>query len=427
MLKSIQLMFFLGKIFLNRVFALGFPILLCFISLSVYGRQVIVIPIKGQNVIQLAIDQASAFDTILVKSGVYREGNIKIEKPLTLIGLNYPVLDGDKKFEVITILSDSVEISGFRIQHSSYASLDDPGGIKVISSDGIKITNNLLYDNFFGVYLQEANYCLIQNNRIIAIGKQEQEIGNGIHCWKSSNIQIIGNNISGNRDGIYFEFVTHSVIWRNISHGNSRYGLHFMFSNDDSYFSNVFHHNGAGVAVMFTKGVTMMNNHFLDNWGESSYGLLLKEIGDSYISGNTFERNTAALFMEGTSRIVFENNKVHTNGWGLKIQASCMDNLVQYNSFLGNTFDISTNGNLVLNTFSNNYWDRYEGYDLDHDGIGDVPYHPLSLFCVIVEQNPTIMMLYRSFIITLLDRSEKMIPSITPENFVDKEPLMRRI
>jgi nitrous oxidase accessory protein len=395
--------------------------------MDVLGRIQTIYPIKGGFPIQEAIRKAIAHDTLIVTAGIYREGNIRIEMPLTLLGRDFPILDGDKKFEVITILSDSVEVSGFKIQHSSYATLDDPGGIKVIGSKDIRITNNLLYDNFFGVYLQEVENCLIQNNRIIAIGKEEQEIGNGIHCWKSDRILIIGNNISGNRDGIYFEFVTHSVIWRNISHGNSRYGLHFMFSNDDSYFSNIFHHNGAGVAVMFTKGVTMMNNYFLDNWGESSYGLLLKEISDAYIGGNTFKRNTAALFMEGTSRIQFERNLIQENGWGLKIQASCMDNTISDNTFTGNTFDISTNGNLVLNVFSGNYWDRYEGYDLDKDGIGDVPYHPLSLFCVIVEQNPTVMMMYRSFIIGLLDRSEKMIPSITPSNFVDIRPSMQPI
>jgi parallel beta-helix repeat protein len=105
---------------------------------------------------------------------------------------------------------------------------------------------------------------------------EEQEIGNGIHCWKSDSIQVIGNKISGNRDGIYFEFVTNSVIWRNISFDNIRYGLHFMFSNNDAYFTNCFTNNGAGVAVMFSNHITMMNNTFRENWGDAAYGMLLK-------------------------------------------------------------------------------------------------------------------------------------------------------
>ncbi|MDV7399538.1 hypothetical protein RZS08_49450, partial [Arthrospira platensis SPKY1] len=110
------------------------------------------------------------------------------------------------------------------------------------------------------------------------------------------------------------------------------------------------------------------------------------------------------------------------NGWAMKIQASCMDNVIVNNNFNGNSFDMGTNGSLVLNTFDSNYWDKYEGYDLNKDGKGDVPYHPLSLFSVLVEKNPSAMLLFRSFMITLLDKSEKVLPSITPDNFVDKSP-----
>jgi len=104
-----------------------------------------------------------------------------------------------------------------------------------------------------------------------------------------------------------------------------------------------------------------------------------------------------------------------------------MDNTITHNNFLGNTFDISTNGSLVLNTFDQNYWDKYEGYDLDKNGLGDVPYHPLSLFAVLTENNPSAMILFRSFMITLLDKSEKILPSITPDNFVDHQPLMKSL
>jgi len=374
--------------------------------------------------IKQAISLSENGDSVLVEFGIYKEGNIIIDKSIFFGGEQYPVLDGDRKYEVLTIKADDVTVKGFRIQHSGYATLDDPGGIKVYECNNVQILNNHLYDNFFGIYIQYSHNCLIKNNVIQAFGKQEQQIGNGVHCWKSDSLQIIGNFIKGNRDGIYFEFVTHSVIWRNISVENIRYGLHFMFSNDDAYFTNLFSQNGAGVAVMFTKRVVMMNNTFTMNWGDASYGLLLKEISDCYLGGNTFERNTSAVFMDGTNRIKAERNKFTANGWGLKIQANCMDNVLLHNNFSGNTFDVSTNGNLTLNQFSENYWDKYEGYDLNRDNIGDVPYRPLSLFSVIVERYPAAMLLFRSIIIMLLDKSEKILPSLTPELFIDEKPLM---
>src|SRR5690606_2902572 len=275
--------------------------------------------------------------------------------------------------------------------------LTDPSGIKIYNKNYVSVIDNILENNFFGIYVQMGKFCIIKNNRIKAFTTEEHRIGNGIHCWKSEDLQITANTIVGHRDGIYFEFVSNSIIWRNISSGNIRYGLHFMFSNDDAYVGNVFKNNGAGVAVMFTKNVRMFNNYFEENWGDAAYGLLLKESSDSHIIGNKFIRNTSAIYMEGTTRVILENNVFKSNGWGLKIQASCMDNEVSYNNFLGNTFDISTNGSLVLNKFNNNYWDKYEGYDLNKDGIGDVPFHPLSLFAVLTENNPAAMLLFRSF------------------------------
>ncbi len=377
--------------------------------------------------IHKAIEQSKDGDTIFVHQGLYREGNIVINKRIVFLGKEFPVLDAQRHGEVLSVKADSVVVKGFKIINSGFAALDDPCGIKVYNRTFVRIYNNRLDNNFFGIYLQNCNNCIVKGNTIVSHGTQEQLIGNGIHCWKSNNLQIIANTISGHRDGIYFEFVTNSVIWRNISTKNIRYGLHFMFSNDDSYITNLFKNNGAGVAVMFSKSVKMVNNTFEENWGDSAYGLLLKEIADGYIFNNKFIKNTSAIYMEGTSRIKVEKNDFVSNGWGMKIQASCMDNEVVSNNFLKNTFDISTNGSLVLNTFNSNYWDKYEGYDLDKNGVGDVPYHPLSLFAVLTEKNASTMLLYRSFMITLLDKSEKVLPSITPDNFIDKTPLMKSL
>jgi nitrous oxidase accessory protein len=382
------------------------------------------LPIKK---IKQAIAIARNGDTIIVHKGIYREGNIIIDKRIVFLGKNFPVLDGQDKNEVLSVKADSVYVKGFKLINSGFAALDDPCGIKVYNRTFVRVINNILDNNFFGIYLQNCSNCIVKGNTISAYGKEEQLIGNGIHCWKSDLLQIIGNRIKGHRDGIYFEFVTNSIIWRNISTQNIRYGLHFMFSNDDAYISNVFKKNGAGVAVMFTKNVKMFHNYFEENWGDAAYGLLLKEISDSYIIGNHFSKNTSGIYMEGTSRILVEKNTLEYNGWGMKIQASCMENEIKNNNFVGNTFDISTNGSLVLNTFNSNYWDKYEGYDLDKNGVGDVPFHPLSLFAVLTENNPSAMLLFRSFMITLLDKSEKVLPSITPDNFIDKTPLMHSL
>jgi nitrous oxidase accessory protein len=400
-----------------------FLLLLCISSLQAQKLEVGIN--KPYKTIKQALKASKVGDTVLVYKGIYKEGNLRIDKKIVFLGKDFPVLDGQKKVEVLSIHADSVVVKGFKVINSGFAALEDPCGIKVYNKSFVLIEGNQLDDNFFGIYIQNGRNCVVKNNIIIAYGKEEQQIGNGIHAWKSNDLQIIGNTIKGHRDGIYFEFVYDSVIWRNIATNNIRYGLHFMFSSNDSYLTNIFRNNGAGVAVMFSKNVTMINNYFDENWGASSYGLLLKEISDSYIHSNHFKNNTSGIYMEGTNRIKIEKNVFQSNGWAMKIQASCMDNEIVNNNFQGNTFDMGTNGSLVLNTFNNNYWDKYEGYDINKDGLGDIPYHPLSLFAVLVEKNPSAMLLFRSFMITLLDKSEKVLPSITPDNFVDKAPLMK--
>jgi nitrous oxidase accessory protein len=375
--------------------------------------------------LQEAIRRAKNGDTILVAKGIYREHNLVIDKRIILKGIDYPVLDGEDKYEVVSIKANGVVMEGFNVIHSGSSSIEDYAGIKIINCRDIVIRNNILRDNFFGIYSQFGVHCLIENNQVIAHGVSEQLSGNGIHCWKSDSMQIVHNTLSGQRDGIYFEFVGHSIVSQNLSTGNIRYGLHFMFSNDDLYVSNTFRNNGSGVAVMFSRNMIMRNNKFELNWGDAAYGLLLKEISGSSIENNAFSGNTSGIVLEGASRIRVFRNVFSNNGSAMRIQASCMDVEVTKNNFFSNTFDVSTNGSLVLNTFNENYWDKYEGYDLDRDGRGDVPWHPVSLYSMIMEKNPSAVILFRSLMSMLLDKAEKAVPGITPENLKDDHPLMK--
>ena len=412
---------------MKGVFKFSILIGLLFFVVSAKGNTLVVGISKPFKKIQSAIDAAKNGDTILVEAGIYKEKNIIIQKSIVLKGINFPILDGEHKYEIISIKAQYATIDGFKMQHSGRSETRDIGAIMIYDSYKVTAINNILEDTNFGIYVQNSKSCTIKNNSITAYGKNEVQSGNGVSCWKSDSLIIIGNKIKGHRDGIYFEFVTNSLVWKNISTKNIRYGIHFMFSHHDTYIGNVFEENESGVAVMYTHHIQMYNNFFLNNWGDAAYGILLKDITDSDISGNYFTKNTVALHMEGCSRINLSKNTFSFNGWAVKIQASCDNNDFTKNNFTNNTFDIGTNGSLVLNTFNGNYWDKYEGYDLDRDKIGDVPYHPVSMYAMIIDSNPAALMLFRSLIVTLLDKSEKILPSITPENLKDNTPIMRRL
>jgi len=406
---------------------ISFIILLIHFSAIATARTIIVGPNLPVTSLKKAIELAKDKDSILLQRGTYKEGSITVTKSLTIIGQDNPVLDGENKYEIMLLSGKNITIKGITFRNSGYSAMNDFASIKLVDASDVLLENNRIYDSYFAIHISNTSYAIVRNNIITGSPKSEQMTGNGIHLWKSHHALIENNHVQGHRDGIYFEFVTFSNIKGNRSEKNIRYGLHFMFSNDDTYFNNIFSNNGAGVAVMYSKKVRMEKNHFEQNWGPSAYGILLKDISDSYIIKNTFWRNTVGIHLEGTSRMKIERNSFNGNGWAIKVQASCEDNSFNYNNFTGNSFDVGTNGSISLNSFQNNYWDKYEGYDINKDGIGDIPYHPVSMYSMIIEQNPYALMLFRSFTVQLLDKAEKAIPSLTPENLTDAKPEMKQI
>ena len=377
--------------------------------------------------IKTAIENAAAGDTILIKKGIYREVNLHITKPLTIIGEGLPVIDGQDQGEIITIEADDVTIDGLKIINVGTSYTTDYAAVRVVKSEGFLIKNLQLEKLFFGIYLEKARNGKVMNNTILGDAVEEFSSGNGIQLWYCNNVEVVGNRIKKVRDGIYLEFSDGILIKDNISQNNLRYGLHFMFSNNDTYENNIFEDNGAGVAVMFSKFITMKGNIFRKNWGTASFGLLLKEINDSEISNNKFQENTVGINIEGSNRINYKNNDFRNNGWAVKVRGACYSNIFSKNNFFNNSFDISYNSKLNDNKFDRNYWSSYTGYDLNKDGIGDVPYRPVKLFSYIVNRTPETIILLRSLFIDIIDFSEKVSPVFTPDNLMDENPLLKPV
>lgn len=377
--------------------------------------------------IQEGIAKASEGDTVLVKKGIYKEVNIIIDKSIVLLGENLPTIDGEDRGEIIKIVADNVTVDGFKIINVGTSYTSDYAAIRVIKKDGFLIQNLELEKLFFGIFLEKSNNGKVLNNKIKGDAVNEYNSGNGIQLWYCKGVEVSGNNVQNVRDGIYLEFSDNVKISHNISKNNLRYGLHFMFSNNDIYEYNTFENNGAGVAVMFSKFIDMNHNIFKENWGTAAFGLLLKEINDAKITNNIFQENTVGINIEGSNRITYENNDFISNGWAIKVRGACYSNSFENNNFLYNSFDISYNSNLNDNKFNNNYWSNYTGYDLNRNGLGDVPYRPVKLFSYIVNRTPETIILLRSLFIDIIDFSEKVSPVFTPDDLMDDNPRMKPI
>ncbi len=389
-----------------------------------FSKQIEVCNSCNVSTIKSAIALADSGDVVLVKQGVYMEHDIVIDRPLSLRGENMPTIDGEQKSYIIKVESDHVSISGFRIKNVGFSYVKDFAAIYLHKVKHFSIENCTLENVFFGMLIEKSSHGLIRGNRVSSEGTSETSSGNGIHLWHCNNVLIDDNYLTHLRDGIYFEFVKESTITNNLSEHNFRYGLHFMFSNNDVYTDNIFRQNGAGVAVMFSKFIHMERNLFYKNWGTASYGLLLKEIYDAEIIDNRFEENTIAINIEGSTRINYTKNILKSNGWAVKVAGACYANSFKANSFSSNAFDVSYNSKMNDNLFDGNYWGDYTGYDLDKNGIGDVPYRPVKLFSYVANRTPETIVLLRSLFVDIINFSEKVSPVFTPDDLVDESPLM---
>ncbi len=375
-----------------------------------------------------AIEKAPPGATVYVLGGVYRESTLVVRKPLTLIGEDNPVLDGEGKYEILVVDSvNGFRIEGFTFRGSGVSFINDQAALRLRHSKNCLVQNNTFLDNFFAIYLEGSNTCIIRNNVIRGPGRTENFSGNAIHVWDGYNILIEGNHLSRHRDGIYFEFVRDSKIYNNVSEDQVRYGMHFMFSEGNVFRGNVFRRCGAGVAVMYSRKTRLSENRFEDNWGGAAYGLLLKEIYDSEVEQNVFRRNTVALYVEGSDRMLIRGNVFEKNGWALRVLGNSMGMSFMYNNILDNTFEASTNTSRNYNAYLYNFWSAYVGYDLNRDGYGDVPHRPMTLFTQLVEQYPAALILLHSPLEYLLQYAERLLPVLLPSVIEDDRPLMGRI
>ncbi|MDD2677352.1 MAG: nitrous oxide reductase family maturation protein NosD [Methylacidiphilaceae bacterium] len=393
------------------------------------ARDWIVSPKAGDfATLRAALNAAQAGDRILIRAGLYQEGPLLVKRPIVLQGEGWPVIDGEKREEMLRIESDGVRVSGIVFQNSGQSYSIDIAAVKLLKGKNCQIAGNRFLDNFFAIYCASAVDCVIEDNEILGHAVSEGGSGNGIHLWSCQRMTIRGNHVRGHRDGLYFEFVTDSLAEGNQSIGNLRYGLHFMFSKNNVYRNNLFEGNGAGVAVMFSKEILIEGNLFRNNWGPTSYGLLLKSIDDSVIRHNLFVRDTTAIRFDEANRNRIEENDFVANGKAFELFSDSSDNVIEGNNLQENVFEATSNSlTAVPARFSHNYWSSYRGFDLNRDGIGDVPYRPVRLFASLIETTPCISLLIGSLFQETLDFVEDLFPTLIPAMLVDPEPSMTRI
>lgn len=379
--------------------------------------------------LQEAINRAAAGDTIEVRTGTY-SGNLVLDKSLTLAGTGKPVLRGSGSGSVITVLAPDCTIRDFRVEHSGGMLVYEDSGI-LLKSDGNRVVQNELSDVLFGIYLYHSNGNTLARNQIH--GRKELgsgERGAGIHIWYSSHNTIDGNIITDMRDGMYFQNADQTVV-RGNHVSDLRYGLHYMYSNDNTFEDNTFENNVAGAAIMYSHHIQFRRNAFVHNRGFSSFGILFQDSQDCLAEQNVITDNAVGVFMEALRNSRFERNLISANDTSIEAFASAEQNRFTRNNFISNLSPIRVIGrtsNAVWDEAGvGNYWSEYRGYDLDENGIGDVPFRIENMFEHLEGRLPRLRIYFDSPASQALTSAAEAFPILGAPAEYDRHPLMKPV
>ena len=379
--------------------------------------------------IQSAINSAHAGDLIEVRAGTYNE-NLFIDKQLTIIGIDRPILRGSGTGSVVVITAGGCALRGFRIEHSGSDLQSEDSGVLLKSSNN-RIEDNQLQDILYGIYFFESRGNTIRANTIR--GRRELESGErgaGLHLWNSPDNTIEDNTISEMRDGMYIQSCNGNQIRRNHV-SNLRYGLHYMFSDKNIFEDNLFENNVAGAAIMYSNHIEFRRNAFVHNRGFSSFGILFQECNELVAENNFIIDNVTGIFMEALRKTTIRHNVIAQNDVALQMFSSCADNVFTENNFVENLSLLQLIGKQTNTKWSDdgrgNFWSGYDGYDVNEDGRGDVPQRVQDVFEYLEGNHPRLQIYLDSPAAKALAVAEKTFPVFKGSNEADRAPLMQAV
>ncbi len=395
-----------------------FPLLLIGISLTAQS-------------LQSYIDKVKAGSKLELPKGVFK-GNIVINKPLMIVGKGDDTLiRGDGNSTVVKIRSSNVILKNLTIENSGKEHERIDAGISIKNSDFCTIENCKIKNCLFGIDLQNVHHSKIIGNFITSKPFPLGIRGDGIRLWYSNDNILKNNHLYKSRD---------FVVW--YSHGNliegnigeyGRYSLHFMYAGRNIVKNNVYKHNSVGIFFMYSKDTIAEGNTIMSSIGTTGMGIGLKDASNFIIKNNTVLYCAKGFYIDRspfdpTSKNYIVGNRILYNAIGMHFHSLSTNNIIRKNVFKGNienVYDDSGRIHSVMNKWEENYWDDYEGFDKNKDGIGDTPYTLYYYADKMWLLNPNVRFFYGSPVISILNFLAKLAPFSQPVKLLsDPKPLM---
>jgi nitrous oxidase accessory protein len=382
-------------------------------------------PAPGErSPLQARVDEAVPGATIVVEAGDY-VGDLVLDKPLRLLGRGSPRLAGSGAGSVVRIRAANVTVEGFVIDGRRGGDLSrDSAGVHS-AARGTTLRDLEIREAVFGIYLREASDAVVERCRIRGIpGRDPGEKGSGIHAYNLEGFQFLDNEVVDVRDGLYLQNASRGLLRGNVAR-DVRYGLHYMFSDDNLFEDNSFENGAAGTAIMYSRRIVFRRNRFLRNRGFASVGLLFQTCEDVLAEDNLVADNARGVFIEGSHRITLRGNLVAGSDVAVVLYDPSGGHRFEGNAFVANRSPLELVARRTDTVFLGNYWSGNDEPDLDGDGRSDRPYRLTSVFDHFRGNLTAADLLSDSFAATAIAAAERAFPVLRAVPVEDAAPLVR--
>ncbi len=380
----------------------------------------------GGDNLRRAVASAGPHDTLKIGPGVH-EGPIALEKPLTLEGEAGAIVDGKGTGRVIEVTSPDVVIRGLGIRGSG-TRLDQMDAAIFLEQSAARaiVENNDIEGNLVGVYVHGPVDAVVKSNKIVGrTDLWQSEAGNGIYLWNAPGAEILDNDITGGRDGIFTNVSRNDVFRGNRLHG-VRFAIHYMYTNDSEISDNISIGNHAGFVMMYSDRLVIRDNVSVN---DRDHGFLLNYANSSDIEGNAvLHGGNKCLFIFNANKNRIDRNWFEGCRIGIHFTAGSERNTFSENAFIGNETQVMYVGTRYLDWSKDgrgNYWSDDPAFDLNGDGIADAAYRPNDVIDQVVWRYPAAKLLLNSPATQAVRWAQAQFPALHPGGVIDSAPLMK--
>lgn len=385
------------------------------------------------NLLQDTIDAAPPYATLKLQDGIYT-GNIQIRKPLTIEGVGEHVLiKGDGKGSVITITSSHVLLKHLNITNSGMNMQQIDAAISMQQVQNCEISYCHISDVLYGIDMDRVNSSTIEHNYITTRKNNLPLRANALKLYYAHHNIIKANRIENVRD-VTLNYSHYNLFEDNTFIGN-RFATHLSLSNYNTFISNHYKYNSVAMMFMGAKNSKVIGNEILSSNGAAGIGVMIGEVANFLFQNNRVSFNAKALYIQGQEKAkgmkrYFVGNEISYNGEAFHFHASIKDNTIRKNKIFSNINDVVKDAGKnfeASNLVAYNYWDRYEGFDRDGDGIGDRPFKVYQYADQLWHYNHKVKFFYASPVMTLLNFLSQLAPFIEPNLIMeDLKPVINK-